>query len=54
MGGLTTVAGIIEVITVSNKENLRDTLNDGKNIVHIIKTGEKDPNLEIEIEGDEE
>lgn len=54
MGGLTTVAGIIEVITVSNKENLRGTLNDGKNIVHIIKTGEKDPNLEIEIDEDEE
>lgn len=50
MGALTTVAGIIEVITVSNKENLKDALNDGKNIVHIVKTGKKAEDTEIEID----
>ena len=40
MGALTTIAGIIEVISVFTKENLKGTLNDGKKIVHIMKDGE--------------
>ena len=43
MGALTTVAGVIEVITVSTKENLRGTINDGKEIVRIIKNGKALP-----------
>ena len=41
MGALTTVAGIVEIITATTKENLKGTLNDGKDIVHIMKTGKK-------------
>lgn len=51
MGVLTTVAGVIEVLTVSTKENIKGTINDGKNIVHIMKTGKKDPDVEIQIDG---
>lgn len=40
MGALTTIAGIIEVISAFTKENLKGTLNDGKKIVHIMKDGE--------------
>ncbi len=56
MGALTTVAGIIEVLTVSTKENLRGTINDGKDIVRIMKTGKKseDPEIEIEIDGEDD
>ena len=56
MGALTTVAGIIEVLTVSTKENIRGTIKDGKNILHIMKTGKKpeDPEIDIEIDGNEE
>ena len=54
MGALTTVAGIIEILTVSTKENIKGTINDGKNIVHIMKTGEKDPDLEDEIDDEED
>ena len=53
MGALTTVAGIIEILTVTTKENIKDTIKDGKNIVHIMKTGEKDPDIDIEIDEDE-
>ena len=43
MGALTTVAGLIEVISVMTRENLKGTINDGKKIVHIMKDdGEKD------------
>lgn len=37
MGVLTTVAGTIEVISALTRENLKRTLNDGKEIVRIIK-----------------
>ena len=37
MGVLTTVAGTIEVISALTRENLKNTLNDGKKIVHLIK-----------------
>lgn len=39
MGLLTTIAGALEIVTVSNKENIRGTVNDGKEIIHIIRTG---------------
>lgn len=41
MGALTTVAGVIEVISATTKEGLKATLNDGKEIVHIIKDDKK-------------
>ena len=53
MGALTTVAGVMEVITVTNKENIKGTLTDGKDIVHIMKTGKKDPEIDIQIDTDE-
>lgn len=55
MGILTTIAGIMEVITVTNKENIKGTLHDGKDIVHIMKTGKKEdaPKIDIEIDNDE-
>ena len=40
MGILTTLAGVVEIITASTKENLKDTINDGKEIVRIMKNGE--------------
>ena len=42
MGALTTVAGLIEVISALTKENLKGTLNDGKEIVRIMKDGEEE------------
>ena len=56
MGALTAVAGIMEVITVTNKENIKGTLTDGKDIVHIMKTGKKDKESDVEtgINDDEE
>lgn len=42
MGALTTVAGLIEVISALTKENLRGTLDDGKEIVRIMKDGEQE------------
>lgn len=54
MGLLTTVAGTLEIITVSTRENIRGTIKDGKDIVKIIKTGEKDPDIDIEIDGQED
>ena len=39
MGALTTVAGVIEVISATTRENLRGTMNDGKEIVRIMKNG---------------
>lgn len=50
MGALTTVAGVIEIITVSTKENIKGTINDGKDIVRIMKTGKKNPDIDIEID----
>lgn len=41
MGSLTTVAGIIEVINAFTRENIRNTENDVKDIVHIMKDGKK-------------
>lgn len=39
MGALTTVAGVIEVISASTRDNLKVTVDDGKEIVRIIKDG---------------
>ncbi|MDO4752772.1 MAG: DUF308 domain-containing protein [Candidatus Saccharibacteria bacterium] len=50
MGALTTVAGIIEVISAVTRENLRGTVSDGREIVRIIKDGEiqkEDENKEV-------
>ena len=41
MGALTTVAGIIEVISAATRKGIKDTLNDGKEIVRIIKDEKK-------------
>ena len=41
MGSLTTVAGIIEVINAFTRENIKNTENDVKDIVHIMKDGKK-------------
>ena len=41
MGVLTTVAGTIEVISAMTRENLRGALNDGKEIVRIIRDDKK-------------
>jgi uncharacterized membrane protein HdeD (DUF308 family) len=55
MGLLTSVAGTLEIITVSTRENLKDTIKDGKDILKIMKTGKKDSDVDIEIDGlDEE
>ena len=40
MGVITTVAGIIEVISALTRDNIRGTIKDGKDIVRIIKDGE--------------
>ena len=54
MGTLTTVAGIIEVVSSITSENLHKTLDDGKNIVKIVKDTTKDDLLlEDECEDDE-
>ena len=37
MGALTTVAGLIEVITAMTRENIKHTLDDGKEIARIVK-----------------
>ena len=41
MGALTSIAGAIEVINALTRENIRGTIEDGKEIVHTIK-GEKE------------
>lgn len=41
MGALTIVAGLIEVISALTRDNIKGTINDGKEIVRIIKDGEK-------------
>ena len=41
MGVITAVAGLIEVISALTRDNLRSTVKDGKDIVRIIKDGEK-------------
>lgn len=41
MGALTSIAGVIEVINALTRENIRGTIEDGKEIVHTIK-GEKE------------
>ena len=41
MGALTSVAGVIEVINAITRENIRGTINDGKEIVRTIKGVEK-------------
>lgn len=53
MGALTTVAGIAEIISASTKESLKETIDDGKKMIHIMKDGKEsdtEENLEIEIE----
>lgn len=41
MGVITTVAGIIEVINTLTMQNIKDTIKDGKDIIHIIKDNEE-------------
>ncbi len=41
MGGITIVAGTVEVISAFTKENFKCTIQDGKDIVQIIKKNEK-------------
>lgn len=41
MGALTSVAGVIEVISAFTKDTIKSTISDGKDIVHIMKSGEK-------------
>lgn len=43
MGALTSVAGVIEVINALTRENIRGTINDGKEIVRTIKGEEESP-----------
>lgn len=42
MGAITTVAGTIEVISASTKDNFKSTIKDGKDIVHIMKNDDCD------------
>ena len=39
MGVLTVVAGMVEIISAATRENLKGTVNDGKEIVRIMKNG---------------
>ena len=43
MGAITTVAGIVEVISALTMENIKSTVRDSKDIVHIIKDKEDEP-----------
>ena len=49
MGVLTSVAGLVELLSALTHENIKGTLEDGKKIVSIIKTGE-----DVEEEEEEE
>lgn len=51
MGAITTVAGLIEVISAMTGENIDSTLHDGKEIVRIIK--DEEPSQEESSEEDE-
>ena len=42
MGALTAVAGTVEVIHATTREGIRGTIDDGKEIVRIMKNGEED------------
>ena len=42
MGAITTVAGIIEVISAFTKDNFKSTIKDGKDIVRIMKNNDCD------------
>lgn len=46
MGAVTTVAGIIEVISAMNHDNIESTIDDGKKIVQIIKDGNDNNTLQ--------
>lgn len=46
MGALTTVAGIIEVISALTRDNIRCAVDDGKEIVRIIKDGKDSEQVE--------
>lgn len=48
MGALTSIAGVIEVITALTRENIRGTINDGKEIVRVIK-GKEDTQPDIQV-----
>ena len=48
MGALTSVAGVIEVINALTRENVHNTINDGKEIVHTIKGDKKVEEAEID------
>lgn len=54
MGILTTVAGIAEIISASTKENLKETIDDGKKMVRIMKNGKESDQEEIEEDIEEE
>ena len=43
MGMLTMVAGVAEIISASTKENLKETLDDGKKMANIIRNGKENP-----------
>ena len=46
MGALTSVAGLVEVISALTRENIKCTIDDGKKIINIIKADE-DKNTQI-------
>ena len=46
MGAVTTVAGVIEVISAMNHDNIESTIDDGKKIVQIIKDGNGSSNAQ--------
>lgn len=42
MGALTTMAGIVEVVSAMTRDNIKTTIDDGKEIIHIIKDDESE------------
>lgn len=56
MGALTTVAGTAEIISATTKASLKETISDGKKMVHIMKDGQENNGSEDEeeYEDDEE
>jgi uncharacterized membrane protein HdeD (DUF308 family) len=54
MGALTTVAGVIEVVTALTHENIDSTIEDGKRIVSIIKNNDDNVKIEGKTESESE
>ena len=50
MGGVTTVAGVIEVIAAMTHENIESTIDDGKKIIQIIKDEKETDKTPDEVE----